>query len=75
MLAVSIVRDRYSGRTMARVMSLSFLVFLGIPILAPGELITQEIIDHILYAREKGCSLQGTADPHVDHIQILKDLT
>jgi DHA1 family bicyclomycin/chloramphenicol resistance-like MFS transporter len=34
-LAVSIVRDRYSGRTMARVMSLSFLVFLGIPILAP----------------------------------------
>ena len=47
----------------------------GIPILAPGELITQEIIDHILYAREKGCSLQGTADPHVDHIQILKDLT
>ena len=34
-LAVSIVRDRYSGRTMARVMSLSFLVFLGVPILAP----------------------------------------
>ena len=35
-LAVSIVRDRYSGRTMARVMSLSFLVFLGVPILAPS---------------------------------------
>ena len=47
----------------------------GIPILAPGELITQEIIDHILFAREKGSSLQGTADPHVDYIQILKDLT
>ncbi|MBO9501133.1 multidrug effflux MFS transporter [Brevundimonas sp. A19_0] len=40
-LAVSIVRDRYQGRTMARVMSLSFLVFLGVPILAPtlGQLI------------------------------------
>lgn len=40
-LAVSIVRDRYSGRTMARVMSLSLLVFLGVPILAPtvGQLI------------------------------------
>ena len=40
-LAVSIVRDRYAGRTMARVMSLSFLVFLGVPILAPalGQLI------------------------------------
>jgi MFS transporter, DHA1 family, multidrug resistance protein len=35
-LAVSIVRDRFSGRTMARVMSLSFLVFLGVPILAPS---------------------------------------
>ncbi len=35
-LAVSIVRDRYSGRTMARVMSLSFLVFLGVPVIAPS---------------------------------------
>ncbi|MBU1345991.1 MAG: multidrug effflux MFS transporter [Alphaproteobacteria bacterium] len=40
-LAVSIVRDRFSGRTMARVMSLSFLVFLGVPVIAPslGQLI------------------------------------
>ena len=44
----------------------------GIPILAPGERITEDIIDHILYAREKGCSLQGAADPHVDHLQVLK---
>jgi len=34
-LAVSIVRDCYAGRRMARVMSLSLLVFLGVPILAP----------------------------------------
>ncbi|SNS42487.1 MFS transporter, DHA1 family, bicyclomycin/chloramphenicol resistance protein [Sphingomonas laterariae] len=34
-LAISIVRDRYSGRQMARVMSLSFIVFLAVPILAP----------------------------------------
>lgn len=40
-LAVSIVRDCYSGRQMARVMSLSFMVFLAVPILAPsiGQLI------------------------------------
>jgi DHA1 family bicyclomycin/chloramphenicol resistance-like MFS transporter len=40
-LAVSIVRDRFSGRTMARVMSLSLLVFLGVPVIAPslGQLI------------------------------------
>lgn len=35
-LAVSIVRDCYSGRQMARVMSLSFVVFLAVPILAPS---------------------------------------
>lgn len=35
-LSVSIVRDCYSGRQMARVMSLSFIVFLGAPIIAPS---------------------------------------
>ncbi len=32
----SIVRDRYSGATMARVMSMIFTVFLAVPILAPS---------------------------------------
>src|ERR1700733_1910120 len=37
----SVIRDLYSGRHMARVMSLTFMVFLTIPILAPslGQLI------------------------------------
>jgi DHA1 family bicyclomycin/chloramphenicol resistance-like MFS transporter len=35
-VARSIVRDRYSGSTMARVMSVIFLVFLIVPILAPS---------------------------------------
>lgn len=35
-LAVAIVRDCYSGATMARVMSLTFIVFLAAPILAPS---------------------------------------
>jgi len=41
-LVVSIVRDCYSGRRMARVMSLAFMVFLAVPILAPsvGQVIT-----------------------------------
>jgi hypothetical protein len=43
----------------------------GIPILAPGELITKDIVDHILYAKEKGCSLQGTADPEVKSLEVL----
>lgn len=43
----------------------------GIPVLAPGELITKEIIDHIIYSKEKGCSLQGTADPETEYIRVL----
>jgi DHA1 family bicyclomycin/chloramphenicol resistance-like MFS transporter len=35
-LVIAIVRDCYSGRQMARVMSLSFIVFLMVPILAPA---------------------------------------
>lgn len=35
-LAVSIVRDCYSGAVMARVMSLVFIVFLAAPIIAPS---------------------------------------
>jgi DHA1 family bicyclomycin/chloramphenicol resistance-like MFS transporter len=37
----SVIRDLYSGRHMARVMSLTFVVFLMVPMLAPslGQLI------------------------------------
>ena len=35
-IATSIVRDMYSGRAMAEVMSLTFMVFMAIPIVAPG---------------------------------------
>jgi DHA1 family bicyclomycin/chloramphenicol resistance-like MFS transporter len=35
-LAAALIRDRYKGSAMARVMSLSQLVFLGVPILAPS---------------------------------------
>jgi DHA1 family bicyclomycin/chloramphenicol resistance-like MFS transporter len=40
-VSVSVVRDCYAGRLMSRVMSLAFVVFLGVPILAPsiGQLI------------------------------------
>ena len=45
----------------------------GIPILAPGERVTAEIVNHILFAREKGGSLQGAADPRVDFLQVIKE--
>ena len=44
----------------------------GIPILAPGELITKEIAQYIVYAKEKGCSMQGTEDPAVEYLKVLE---
>lgn len=35
-MAVSIVRDRYSGRAMAEVMSLAMMVFMIVPVIAPA---------------------------------------
>ena len=43
----------------------------GIPILAPGERITQDILDYIEYARVKGCSLTGPEDPEILNINVL----
>lgn len=45
----------------------------GIPILAPGERITDEIINYILYAKEKGCLLTGTEDLSVENINIVEE--
>jgi lysine decarboxylase len=43
----------------------------GIPILAPGERITQEIIDYILYAKDKGCVLTGPKDMTLENINVV----
>lgn len=47
----------------------------GIPILAPGERITQEIIDYIMYAKEKGCSMTGPEDPKIERLNVIKEAT
>ena len=44
----------------------------GIPILAPGEMITDEILDYIIYAKEKGCSITGPEDPDIKKLNVLK---
>ena len=43
----------------------------GIPIIAPGEIITEEIISYILYARKKNAQLTGAEDMSLEHIKIL----
>ena len=42
----------------------------GIPILAPGELITGDIICYIKYAKEKGCSMTGTEDINIERLNV-----
>lgn len=44
----------------------------GIPILAPGEKITKDILNYISYAKEKGCSMTGPEDPEILHLNVLK---
>ena len=44
----------------------------GIPILAPGEEITDEIIDYIQYSAEKGCSMQGMEDSTLQTLNVLR---
>ena len=45
----------------------------GIPILAPGEMITSEILDYIKYAKEKGCSMTGPEDMNIEYLNIVKN--
>lgn len=44
----------------------------GIPILAPGERITEDIINYIEYAKEKGCSMTGPEDLNIEQLNVLK---
>jgi arginine/lysine/ornithine decarboxylase len=44
----------------------------GIPILAPGERITPDILDYISYAKEKGCSMTGAEDAKIERLNVLK---
>ncbi len=42
-----------------------------IPILVPGERITDEILDYIEYAKAKGCSMTGPEDPDILRLNVL----
>ena len=43
----------------------------GIPILAPGERITKDILKYISYAHEKGCQMTGPEDPKIEYLNVL----
>ena len=44
----------------------------GIPILAPGEMITAEILDYIRYSKERGCVMTGTEDMNIERIKVIQ---
>jgi len=44
----------------------------GIPILAPGERITEEILAYVAYAKEKGSLLTGTEDMSLEQIKVVE---
>ncbi|WP_347559661.1 aminotransferase class I/II-fold pyridoxal phosphate-dependent enzyme [Clostridium sp. AM58-1XD] len=46
----------------------------GIPILAPGERITESILNYIRYAKGKGCSMTGPEDPEIEQLNVLKEV-
>lgn len=61
------------GQTAGRVCSEFVMCYPpGIPILAPGERITREILDYIAYAKEKGCSMTGPEDANIERLNVLK---
>ena len=62
------------GNTAGRVCSEFVMCYPpGIPILAPGERITKEILDYIRYAKAKGCSMTGPEDPDIRRLNVLKE--
>jgi arginine decarboxylase len=61
------------GETKGRVCSEFVMCYPpGIPVLTPGERITEEILDYIKYAKEKGCQLTGPEDPYIERLNVLK---
>lgn len=44
----------------------------GIPLVCPGELITQEIVDYVRVLKQENAELQGLEDPELKTIKVLK---
>lgn len=44
----------------------------GIPVIAPGELLTEQVIRRIMACRERGMQVQGMQDPAGEKVQIVR---
>ncbi|MCM1524971.1 MAG: aminotransferase class V-fold PLP-dependent enzyme [Ruminococcus sp.] len=45
----------------------------GIPIIAPGELLTREILESIAESKRHGCFMTGTEDMNIERIKVIKE--
>lgn len=45
----------------------------GIPILAPGELVTNQILEYIHYAKAKGCQMTGPEDMELNNLNVVTE--
>lgn len=45
----------------------------GIPIIAPGELLTDEILEYIDASKKHGCFMTGTEDMNIEKIKVIKE--
>jgi arginine 2-monooxygenase len=45
----------------------------GIPILAPGEEITEDILTYIRYAKKKGCQITGPEDMSIRRLNVMTE--
>ena len=46
----------------------------GIPVLCPGEIITLEVVHYVKDLKRAGLYVQGTEDPNVEHINVLREI-
>ena len=44
----------------------------GIPVLCPGEVITEEIVSYVEDLKKTGLYVQGTEDPRVEYIKVVR---
>jgi arginine decarboxylase len=45
----------------------------GIPITVPGEVMTHECVDYMVFMRDHGADLQGIIDKTARYVQVVKE--
>ncbi|MBO4688756.1 MAG: aminotransferase class I/II-fold pyridoxal phosphate-dependent enzyme [Clostridiales bacterium] len=60
------------GSSVGRIAAESIMCYPpGIPVLAPGERITEEVLEYLRFAQEKGCQITGAEDSSLSTIRVV----